>query len=904
MRSICLLLMLTITQVQLSSLCPTSCLVCTEDVIICHKLSRIIDAPGSTKALMLTDGLIDSVDNMVLSDLSNMSVLALSNNAISSIKQNAFQNLTLLTTLSLDHNRISSQTLDNSTFSWLHRLETLQLGNNDLKDIDGSWFQNSRALKTLQLEGNLFTVLNSTTFAHADLRNLETLDLSDNLIVYIGGDSFRGLPRLHSLDLSRNHLRSAPDAFSYLSWLSDLNLDLNRWSCTCELRELASFLSSYVQAPDKVLYNGQRMVCVNADNPAVQTVLELTEANCVPPNRNITVEVVAKSNNTSQQYIRNVAIAIVFSFFGGVGITLGMIAIAYHKLSKKFKLVQEEGRAGERHTSSPESTQWNFCEGKDTLSMSHALHNSNYKSHQPWGREDSPYLGSDALENHFTCHNCSSTALVVGKHKREVVLHGANHVGEQLADRQHKGNEQHAVLQQRRKDTSGRGHNESRSGVPNSHPGSQDTSSQRRGGSNDISAVRIRQLALSNHFSALRRGSFRPPDQIHNEVTQGNHSLLKHQAGDAGTRPIYQTISCLHCHQAYEYRQAGSNKLNFPFTSHSQNSGAQMYDTMLYRDILGYDKSNAGRRGESQASELGFKLASQRSVTFDLAGPEERVLTTMAESDRRKKESRMKSSKTSAPKSPRKLDKTKSSTQGQLKTHKTRGKAKRTLKVKLNLNALRKNRVHPKSTDEENNKDKMSKKAKKEKLRSKKDKKDLQRKDKTSKKSKDNIEGSGNEEEEDNSQPKRTKKERKGSTSMSKDTDEVTKERGQEQQSYIPVEGETVFSSRSEAQMASTLSLTLPDEHNSLTAPSHPGVLDATDIQQLSDPNIVLPVSESAASQDVVDQSNSSDLMSSAAPVIQEYVSSAEGSPKRKLRLILPEKNSNRPLTALDKKIR
>lgn len=130
---------------------------------------------------------------------------------------------------------------------------------------------------------------------------------------------------------------------------------------------------------------------------------------------------------------------------------MGLIAIAYHKLSKKFKLVQEEGRAEERNTSSPESTQWNFCEGKDTLSMSHALYNSNYKSHQPWEREDSPYLGSDAPENHFTCHKCSSTALSIGKHKREIVLHGANKVSEQLANRQHKGNDQHSVLQQRSK---------------------------------------------------------------------------------------------------------------------------------------------------------------------------------------------------------------------------------------------------------------------------------------------------------------------------------------------------------------------------------------------------------------------------------------------------------------------
>ncbi|XP_050987851.1 uncharacterized protein lrrc53 isoform X2 [Labeo rohita] len=914
MCGVCILLMVTITQFQLSLLCPSSCVVCSEDVIICHKLLNIIDAPGSTKALMLTDGLIDSVDNMVLSELSNMSVLALSNNAISSIMENAFQNLSFLTTLLLDHNRISSQSLDSSTFFWLHRLETLELGNNDLIDIDGSWFQSSRALKTLQLEGNRLTCLNSTTFAHADLRNLETLDLSNNLIGYLGHDSFRGLPHLRRLDLSRNHLRSAPNAFSYLSWLSVLNLDLNHWSCTCELKELALFLRSFIQVPEKVLYNGHRMVCVNADNATVQAVLELTDANCVPPNRNITVEVVAKSNNTFQQYIRNVAIAIVFSFLGGVGITLGMIAIAYHKLSKKFELVQGENKAMERKTFSPESTQWNFCEGKDTLSMSHALCNSNYKSHQPWDREDSPYLGSDTMENHFTCHKCSPTALGVGKHKRQIVPHRANHVGEQLTNRQREGNNKYSMLQQRIKVTSRQRHNDSEADIPNSNLGHQGTSSQHCGGSNNISAVRIRQLALSNHLSAFQRGTFRTPDQIHNEITQGNHSLSKHRAEDLDVQPIYQTISCLHCHQTYEYRQAGSSNQNFQFANHSQNAvqnGAQIYNAMLCRDILGYDKSNAGRNGESQNSELGFKLASQRSVTFDLSGREGHVITTTA--DRHKKESRMKDSETSAQKSPRKLGKTKSSTQGHLKTQKARGQAKRTLKVKLNLNPLRKSRVHPKSIDEEDNEeDKMYKKANKEKLKSKKDKKERLQINKTSKKSKDNTECSGREKVEinamqDTSKTKCSKKENKELNCMSRDTDDVTKEEGQ---SYISIQGETLldtaFSSRTEPQMASTLPLTLslalPDDHNSLTVPSHPDVLDAGDTQQLSNLNIIL--SEPTVPRDAVDQSISSDLMSSAAPVIQEYVSSAEGSPKRKLRLILPEKTTNRPQTALDKKIR
>uniref|UniRef100_A0A673FMB7 Uncharacterized protein n=1 Tax=Sinocyclocheilus rhinocerous TaxID=307959 RepID=A0A673FMB7_9TELE len=131
------------------------------------------------------------------------------------------------------------------------------------------WTTCSRALKTLQLEGNFLNCLNSTTFAHADLRNLETLDLSNNLIVYLGCDSFRGLPRLRRLDLSRNHLRSAPDAFSYLSWLSVLNLDLNLWSCTCELRELASFLKIIHMAPVHQLVSCEMKSCVSVRNKSI-----------------------------------------------------------------------------------------------------------------------------------------------------------------------------------------------------------------------------------------------------------------------------------------------------------------------------------------------------------------------------------------------------------------------------------------------------------------------------------------------------------------------------------------------------------------------------------------------------------------------------------------------------------
>ncbi|XP_065132018.1 uncharacterized protein lrrc53 [Paramisgurnus dabryanus] len=928
MTSIYIILMVTITQVKLSVLCPSTCVVCSEDVIICHNLLKIIDAPNTTKALMLTDGLINSVDNMDLIDLSNMSVLALSNNAISTIMGNAFQKLAFLTTLSLDHNRISSQSLNSSTFIWLHRLETLQLGNNDLRYIDGSWFQNSSALKTLQLDGNLLTSLNSSIFTHSDLRNLETLDLSDNLITYLDRNTFQRLPRLRSLDLSRNNLRNSPDAFSYLSWLSVLNLDLNRWSCTCELKELASFLNSYIQGPDKVLYNGQRMVCVNTDNPAVQTVLELTEANCVPPNKNITVEVLAKRNVTPQQYVQSVAIAIVFSFLGGVGITLGIIAIVYHKLNKKPTLVQEENKAGEMITSDPESNQWNFSEGK----MSHALYNSNTKSHNSQDREDSLYhIGPKTLDNHFTCHNCNSTVLAVRKQKREIVMQRANQHGQHdrdddwpvyAASHQCKGNDRQSVLQQKINDKSVQILNERGSEIQSSQNlGNRDISSQRRGGSNDISAVKIQQLALSNHFSALQRGPFRPTDQIHYElVTRGHNSQLKRQAQDSGAQPIYRTISCLHCHQTYEYKQAASNNKSFLLQNHSENrlqNGEKMHDAMLYRDVLGY-RSSTGKCGESQSTEPGFKLASQRSVTFDLSGSEERVFTKPI--DRHKGESKIKGSKTSAQKSDRKSVKTKSSTQGHLKTHKSKTQDKKTLKVKLNLNPLRKTRVHAKSGDEENQEDK------KEKLRSKKQK---SRKKTTSRKSKENIDDSRKEEDEDASSSKKqstsshkakhSKNKNKISSFESQDIDDAAKETvtsatPDESENIVPMEGEslltdclleTLLSCSTEGQsLQSSVPPILPLTSNLTQLNSqYSSTTDAAETPQLNNPSSALPVSESAVSQDTDDQTGSLDQMSSPAPVIQEYVSSAEGSPKRKIRLILPEKSS-RPQTALDKKIR
>ncbi|XP_027877477.1 leucine-rich repeat-containing protein 53 [Xiphophorus couchianus] len=338
MTCVLLMFLLPVVEAQRVPACPVSCAVCSEDAVICQRLADIIDAANSTQALLLTEGSISVVQPASLSDLRNITVIGLSSNHISELSEDAFRNLPFLHTLLLDHNLLTSQALQGGALINLSQLEVLALGHNHIDMIQAGWFTGTKALLSLKLEGNLVTRLNPGSFPLNDFRSLETLDLSDNLIDFLDRNSFRGLVSLRSLDLSRNRLSSVPpEAFSYLVWLSNLNLDLNSWNCTCELLELAAVLTSFIQEPDKALYNGRRMMCVSADNPAVTTVLELTEANCVPSNQNITVQIEARGSVAPRQYARDLAIAAVICFLGGVALTLLAVLICYHVSQRKKK---------------------------------------------------------------------------------------------------------------------------------------------------------------------------------------------------------------------------------------------------------------------------------------------------------------------------------------------------------------------------------------------------------------------------------------------------------------------------------------------------------------------------------------------------------------------------------------
>ncbi|XP_037387122.1 uncharacterized protein lrrc53 [Pygocentrus nattereri] len=942
MRSVLLTLMVSLTQVQFPVSCPASCIVCSEDAIICNKLSSTIEAPDSTKALMLIDGLIDTVGSIVFSDSSNMSVLALSNNVISTIMDNAFQNLTVLRTLILDHNRLSNQALDTLTFSWLRKLETLHLGNNALKDIDGSWFQSTKALKTLLLEGNLLTSLNSSTFASSDLRNLEILDLSDNLIAYLGRNSFRNLPRLRSLDLSRNRLQNAPDAFSYLSWLSMLNLDLNRWNCTCELRELASFLNSYVQSPDKVLYNGQRMACVSSDNPAVQTVLELTEANCVPANSNITVTVTAKSSITPQRYVRDVAITAICFFLGGVGITLGLLALVYRKLGKNFKL-QEKNEAEEQ--SSQASAQWDFSEDKEALSMAYSLHNSNHRGPQPWNKENTSF-DVKSVDNHFICPNCSSTTLGTGYQeggqRRETLLQRDNHRGLQhkredgwstpVESDQWNETEGHSVLQSRIKDIRAQRQGEKRNGGVNLfHLRSPETVPH--GVSKDTSTIRMEQLALRRHISVAQRQTFTPKEKLHPKMYGNpiNNHLMKHQHEEYGTLPVYQTINCLHCHQTYEYRQTGNENQDSLFRNHTDTalpSDGKVSESTVCRDSLHYNQTSE----EGPAKE-------QRSVTFDLSGSLEQGF--ILSSKEHEGPYRISKTKTSQPRenSPKSGKISSRRTKG-LKSRNPGSQLSRKLKVKLNLNPLKRNRVHSTSSHshEDDEADGTSIKAKKGKNQKRKDDaKEKSKTDKARKKppwsgskavkkskrsdSEEQDEAPTVEQDSEKTPSKRTASKKNDQESSRNNKEDVLNDQSD---TNYPADGEiqcnnslmsanTATASSSESQILQNSAVPLTHSLDLSAATVQPlSMVKTTDPQQATNPDLNLPVSpleniggpqeEPTGSQEVGE--NSTTPVPTAPTVVQEYLSSGDGSPKRRIRLIIPEKTSNRPQTALERKIR
>lgn len=312
-------------------------------------------APMTTRVLIITDGYLSSIESTNLSLLFNLALLSLSRNGIEDVQEDALDGLTMLRTLLLEHNQISSSSLTDHTFSKLHSLQVLVLSNNALRTLRGSWFRNTRGLTRLQLDGNQITNLTDSSFGGTNLHSLRHLDLSNNFISYIGKDAFRPLPQLQEVDLSRNRLAHIPDVFTPLKQLIHLSLDKNQWSCTCDLHPLARFLRNYIKSSAHTLRNAKDLNCQpsTAAVAAAQSVLRLSETNCDPKAPNFTLVLKDRSPLLPGQ---DVALLTVLGFAGMPGRSVpssflftcpyfcSMLSDAYLRHLGKFaKLMERRG---------------------------------------------------------------------------------------------------------------------------------------------------------------------------------------------------------------------------------------------------------------------------------------------------------------------------------------------------------------------------------------------------------------------------------------------------------------------------------------------------------------------------------------------------------------------------------
>ncbi|KAG9470666.1 hypothetical protein GDO78_017054 [Eleutherodactylus coqui] len=257
--------------------------------------------PSSTKVLIITEGDVSFIGNNNFSHLLDLTLLRLSGNKIKKILNGAFTNLTKLQTLVLDHNQISSTSITNGTFSSLRNLETLQLNSNHFGSVYGAWFGNTERLIRLEINRNLITSLTHDSLGSNALHRLEHLDLSNNFISFIHEGTFQSLQQLKGLDLSKNRLTKLPDVFSFLPHLILLNLGHNYWNCSCELHQLAVFLRNYTYSTRRILRNRNGLQCSYSSNPAVVSLLQLTDRNCRSKSYNITIIAREKNRGSTRE---------------------------------------------------------------------------------------------------------------------------------------------------------------------------------------------------------------------------------------------------------------------------------------------------------------------------------------------------------------------------------------------------------------------------------------------------------------------------------------------------------------------------------------------------------------------------------------------------------------------------
>lgn len=197
---------------------------------------------------LIGDG-IEELEPGCFKNVSTLTKLYLDDNRIMEIKEGVFNGLNLLY-LSLKLNRITI--IDTVAFDNMPRLYELDLSFNDINFIDNSWFYNTPNLTIIHLNSNNITELPALTFKNIQrrvVRGNETRDfafnLSHNHIKIIDPKAFKGFKEIGMMLLNDNEISEIPeDVFSSFQHIGMLSLRNNN------LRTL----------PDKILETGFKAV--------------------------------------------------------------------------------------------------------------------------------------------------------------------------------------------------------------------------------------------------------------------------------------------------------------------------------------------------------------------------------------------------------------------------------------------------------------------------------------------------------------------------------------------------------------------------------------------------------------------------------------------------------------------
>uniref|UniRef100_A0A1B0DF24 Uncharacterized protein n=1 Tax=Phlebotomus papatasi TaxID=29031 RepID=A0A1B0DF24_PHLPP len=172
--------------------------------------------------LNLAENRLHTIDDKLFNGLYVLSKLTLNNNLITVIEVNAFKNCSDLKELDLSSNQLLEvpQALQN-----LSMLRTLDLGENQISSFYNGSFRNLVQLTGLRLIDNL--IGNITRGMFWDLPRLSVLNLAKNRVQSIERGSFERNTDLEAIRLDRNFISDINGVFATLASLLWLNLSEN-----------------------------------------------------------------------------------------------------------------------------------------------------------------------------------------------------------------------------------------------------------------------------------------------------------------------------------------------------------------------------------------------------------------------------------------------------------------------------------------------------------------------------------------------------------------------------------------------------------------------------------------------------------------------------------------------------